>query len=473
MIQLFINREDELNFLERKYLEDSAQLIIIYGRRRIGKTELIKKFIQGKNSVYFLCTHDSLQENLKGLKTKFYELTGREYFLKLEVNSFFDLFKYLIDEIRDKKVVIVLDEFPYLIEINKGIVSVFQKIWDELLVNKKIFLVICGSSIGIMETEILNYRSPLYGRRTGEWNVGPLRFKDIALMFKTFPVENLVKLWAIYGGVPFYLIQIDPKKTIEENIKLKILSKGEVLYNEPIIILREEFREPRIYMLILKYLSIGYNTQGALTSAIGINKGNLSKYLATLEETKLVKYVLPLGQRKRGIYIINDPFFNFWFRFVYPNLSDLELGLVDEVFSRISTQINSYYGLMFEQLIFDLVSRGDIELPLQFNEVRKWWYKDKEIDLIALNEHTREILFAECKWSDQVDAERTLKGLRWKTQYINWHNEERREYYAIFAKSFKEKIEEPRLILFDLKDLEKTISRRLNRKHDISTCYTS
>ncbi|MEM2755539.1 MAG: ATP-binding protein, partial [Candidatus Methanomethylicia archaeon] len=248
---------------------------------------------------------------------------------------------------------------------------------------------------------------------------------------------------------------------------------GEVLYNEPIIILREEFREPRIYMLILKYLSIGYNTQGALTSAIGINKGNLSKYLATLEETKLVKYVLPLGQRKRGIYIINDPFFNFWFRFVYPNLSDLELGLVDEVFSRISTQINSYYGLMFEQLIFDLVSRGDIELPLQFNEVRKWWYKDKEIDLIALNEHTREILFAECKWSDQVDAERTLKGLRWKTQYINWHNEERREYYAIFAKSFKEKIEEPRLILFDLKDLEKTISRRLNRKHDISTCYTS
>ncbi|MEM2405267.1 MAG: ATP-binding protein, partial [Candidatus Methanomethylicia archaeon] len=170
-----------MNFLERKYLEDSAQLIIIYGRRRIGKTELIKKFIQGKNSVYFLCTHDSLQENLKGLKTKFYELTGREYFLKLEVNSFFDLFKYLIDEIRDKKVVIVLDEFPYLIEINKGIVSVFQKIWDELLVNRKIFLVICGSSIGIMETEILNYRSPLYGRRTGEWNVGPLRFKDIAL----------------------------------------------------------------------------------------------------------------------------------------------------------------------------------------------------------------------------------------------------------------------------------------------------
>ena len=241
--QKFVDRQRELEFLEKKYREDKANLIVIYGRRRVGKTELIKKFLENKKGIYILCSKDSLNENIKELKRKFFEITKREYFLKLETLSFFDIFKYFVEEIGDEKIIIVLDEFPYLIELNPGIVSVFQKIWDELLENTKIFLILCGSSIGMMETEVLGYKSPLYGRRTGEWKVEPLNFRHVKNFFEKYNIEDLFKIYSICGGTPFYLAKLDPELTVEENIKRKILTKGEVLYNEPKVLLKEEFRE--------------------------------------------------------------------------------------------------------------------------------------------------------------------------------------------------------------------------------------
>ncbi|MEM2902854.1 MAG: ATP-binding protein [Candidatus Bathyarchaeia archaeon] len=457
MLQHFFNREAELKFLESKYSEPTSQLIIIYGRRRVGKTELIKKFIQNKSSVYVLCTRDNFLENIKEIKRKFYEVTGKEYFMKLDTTSLFDLFKFLIDEIGGKRIVIAIDEFPYLIEIERGVVSTFQKVWDELLKGGNVFLLLCGSSIGMMETEVLAYRSPLYGRRTGEWKVEPFMFRDLKKIFKKTSIEELIKIWSIFGGTPFYLSFVDSTQPVEINVKKRILTKGEVLYSEPRILLKEEFREPRTYMLILKYISLGYNSMGKLSSITGIEKGNLSKYLAVLEETRLVEYILPLGQRKRGIYVLNDPFFNFWFRFVYPNLSDLEIGLVDEVFSRIAPQLNMYYGINFERLIMELIKSKILNMPFIFNWVGKWWHKDKEIDVVALNSETRNILFCECKWQENVNAEEAVNDLKEKSKFVRWHNDERIEHYAIFAKSFKEKFKEPNVLLFDLKDLEKTL----------------
>lgn len=452
MIQLFVNRKVELEFLERKYSEDASNFIVIYGKRRVGKTELIKRFLRNKKGTYILCTIDSVEENIREMKQKFYELTGKEYFLKLETKSFFDLFKYAAEELKETKTAIIIDEFPYLIELDTGVVSVFQKVWDEALANTKVFLVLCGSSIGMMETEVLGYKSPLYGRRTGDWKVEPLKFVDIKHFFENYSTEELIKTWSVCGGTPFYLAKMDSVLSVEENIKQKILKKGEVLYNEPMVLLKEEFREPKTYTLILKYISLGYNTHGELSSITGIEKGNLSKYLSVLEETRIIKYVLPLGQRRRGIYAIDDRFFNFWFRFVYPNLSDLEIGLVDEVFSKISKDLNSYYGASFESLIFEKIRLKEIS-GVFFDEVRKWWHKDKEIDIVALNEEQKEILFCECKWKENVDAGKVLRELKEKAKFVQWHNDERKERYAIFARSFKEKFKEPDVMLFDLEDV--------------------
>lgn len=457
MIQVFVNRKQELDFLNRKYAENSPQMIVLYGKRRIGKTELIKKFMEDKDGVYILCTNDSTGENIRELKEKFAHLTGKNYFKDLDSSSFYELFAYLSEEMGKRKAVIAIDEFPYLIELNRGIVSVFQKICDELLVNNNIFLIICGSSMGMMETEILDYKSPLYGRRTGEWKVSPMPFNHVKYFFSGHDKADIFRFWAICGGVPFYLRKMDESLSVEENIREKILKKGEVLYNEPMVLMREEFREPRVYTLILKYLSLGYNRQGEISSVTGIDRGNLSKYLSVLENLHFIEHILPLGRRKGGIYEINDQLFRFWFRFVYPNISDLEIGLTDEVYSRISDGINTFYGKQFERLVIGQMKTGRIPLPFTFTDVRPWWHKEKEIDAVAVNHETGKILFSECKWKTLVgrDVRRIVDALEKKSESVQWNNDSREEYFAVFAKKIegKEELREKGYFAFDLDDL--------------------
>ena len=460
MIVQFIDREMELSFLQRRYQEEGPQLIIFYGRRRIGKTALINQFMKNKAGAYILCTRESIRENLKEFKEKFYRLTKKEFFLKLEETSFFDLFKLLVSEIKDQRLIIAIDEFPYLIELNKGLVATFQKIWDELISKTNLYLILCGSSIGMMETEVLGYKSPLYGRRTGEWKLQPMSITKMISAFPDKDIEEIVKLWFTLGGVPFYFLQFKNKLNLEENIKQKLLTKGEILYREPKFLLKEEFREEKTYMLILKYLSLGYQSHGKLSSATGIRKGNLSKYLATLQETGLIEHILPLGKRRGGIYSIKDPFFNFWFRFVHPNMSDLEMGLVDEVFQRIKPEFPVYYGLMFERLANRLIQENIIPLKFAANWVGRWWHRDKEIDLIALNENANQIAFFEVKWhqfKEYEEIKSILKDLKEKSSFVNWRKNKREEYFGVVARKIepkvKERFKEEGYLIWDLADL--------------------
>ncbi|MEN3056114.1 MAG: ATP-binding protein, partial [Candidatus Methanosuratincola petrocarbonis] len=342
-----MDREAELNFLERKYSEPGPQLLVIYGRRRVGKTSLIKKFLEGKQGFYLMCTKDSMRDNVNELKRRLAAMLGKEYLASIDARSIGDTLSILAKEAGGQRLIVALDEFPYLIELDPGVTSNLQRAWDEDLSNTSTFLILCGSSVGMMEREVLGTRSPLYGRRTGAWEVAPFQPEDLPKMFPRTTAEDTIKIWAVFGGTPFYLSQVDQHASVEENIKRKVLTKGEVLYAEPLILLREEFREPAVYLQVLKHISLGYVSLGELSEVTGLDRGNLSKYLSVLESTKIVRHVLPLGQRKRGHYMIEDPFFCFWFRFVYPNISDLELGLADEVMSRIGKRLSHHYGEMF------------------------------------------------------------------------------------------------------------------------------
>ncbi|HIP75379.1 MAG TPA: ATP-binding protein [Thermococcus paralvinellae] len=437
---MFVDRGQEIEFLERKWAESGAQLIIIYGRRRIGKTMLLKEFLKGKKGVYFLATADSMGENVKELAEKFAELTGRGYFR--EVSDFGRLFLYLGDEIKNERVAIVLDEFQYLMSLEPGVLSVLQKVWDEVLKDTKIFLVLCG--VGMME-RTLEYKSPLYGRRTGQWKVEPFDIRAMAEMFPERSMEELVKIYAIFGGVPFYL-DLTKGLSVEEAIKEKVLRKGEVLYEEPEFLLREELREPRVYKLILKGLALGYETLGELVSFTGLDRGNLSKYLDVLERLDIIGYELPYGRMKRGRYHIKDNFFNFWFRFVYPNLADLELGLVDEVWAKIGCELNAYYGRMFERLIREMLRLRIIDFGQK--KVARWWHKGEEIDAVV--ELDDGLLFVEVKWSGlkRNEAERILKKLRRKAEHF-----EGKKSFLLIAKRIEDKTPE----MMDLGDLERIV----------------
>ncbi len=453
LIQQFINRNLELSFLEEKFNENKGQLIIIYGRRRIGKTELIRKFVDGKRAIYHMCTYDSIGENINSLKDQMARFTGNPIFRNLSVNLF-DLFKYFREQIGQEKVVICIDEFPYLIQIDRSIPSVFQKLFDLVISDSKIYLILSGSSISIMENEVLNYRSPLYGRRTGSYELLGFDLKHIS-SFYNGNLEDTIKISSVFGSSPFYLSLLDKNKSIEENIKKKILTKGEILYEEPRILMKQEFNEPRVYEMIIRHIANGYVKFGELQNSVHLDKGNISRYLETLISSKMVNYILPFKQRRGGIYEIDDSFLNFYYRFVYPNISDLELGKIDSVYSRIEKELNTYYGKMFERIVLNLINKRILEIPLNSFSLHRYWHKGNEIDGIALEDDHNRVAFIEIKFSDNVDGIRIAKELKMKSEMVPVHTTEK--YYIIIAKSFKSRSEDS--INIDLCQIEKFIFR--------------
>jgi len=407
----------------------------------------LREFLKDHEGAYVLLTADSLRENLNALRRELYRVTGKEYFLKVEA-GIYDLLKLFRDEVSGRRIVLVLDEFQYLVMLEPGILTALQKVWDELLKDSNIFLVLCGSSVGMME-RLLEYKNPLYGRRTGQWRVEPFGIKGVAEMFPERSFEDIVKIYAVFGGVPYYLDLIDGWISVKENIRTKVLSKGEVLYEEPEFLLREEFREPRTYKLIMKYLALGYMSLGELVSVTGFDRGNLSKYLETLESVGLIGYELPYGKRKRGRYFIKDNFINFWFRYVYPNKGDLEIGRVDEVFQKIMNDLNTYYGLAFERLVLEMLAHKLIDFG--HSEVRRWWHKSDKIDALAFT--PKEAVAIEVKWRDlsREEAEKILDDLTKKARKIGFKGKVR---HYLIAKRIKRK---NGINGLDLNDLEKAV----------------
>ncbi len=445
MLQQFADREEEMAFLEEIYSEGGFTPVVIYGRRRIGKTSLIKHFIEGKEGCYMLMTSDGMKENLRYMKECFAELLKKEYFISLD-EDMYGLFRHFADEIGDKRVVLAMDEFPYLMEVKKGILSVFQKIFDEVLVNSNIMLILSGSSLSMMENDLLGYRSPLYGRKMRVWKLSPFAFKEIYRIFGD--LETAMKVYFVFGNIPYYLSFYDPSIPLEENIEKNVLKKGAPLYDEPLILLRQEFRESRTYRLILKYLSLGYRSLGKLCSATGMDKGNISRYLETLKETGIVEHILPYGRLRGGIYEISDPFMRFWFRFVYPYRHELELGITDGIINRFKSRKMEFFGHNFEFLIREFLSMGYIKSLGAFGDVRRWWHKDVEIDLMGIRGETA--IFVECKWKEDVDCEKVMENLRKKAEKVGWDGE---AMYAVFAKSFRKKGDG----CFDMNDIENSI----------------
>jgi len=474
MIQQFVNREKELKILEREYSSKFPSFVIIYGRRRIGKSELILKFIEGKEAIYYVCSTEGDRANIEELKKNFAEFLMDENFASIKFENWYSLFSSFVSHknfSRKRKIILALDEFPYLILSNPNIPSIFQKIWDNILRKENIMLILCGSYISVMERKVINKKSPLYGRRTASFLLDPLDFVELKKFLPNYSTEDLINSWSVVGGVPAYLQKFDANLDFWENVKNNI-AKGSYLYEEAEILLRDEFREPKNYKLILKAISFGYRTLGKICNFTYLDKSMVSKYLDILKEVKIVQERVPVTEKKRfkgRLYEIVDPYFNFWFRFVYPNKIDLEAHREDIIIENIKQEFRQYVAEMFEILIENLIRKRYLLRDLIFTKIGKQWGKiankpkgenTYEIDLVGLNEKTKEILFGECKWKEKVNPKKILEELVEKAQYVQWHNRERKESFAIFAKSFSKKIDEfegKKVYCFDLKDLERLL----------------
>jgi len=456
----FINREKELEVLEKEYKKGQSSFVVIHGRRRTGKTTLIEKFIQDKKSIYFLADLQNEKLQLERFKNVVAESLNDQLLKSIEINDWGTLFKYIFQKEHKQKLVIAIDEFQYLAKINKAIPSIFQSIWDSTLKNKNVMLILSGSLISLMYDIALNYSSPLYGRRTAQIKLQPMNFFNFKKFFKTKDNDKLFQFYSVIGGIPRYIELFDEEKDIFSNIKENILDKNSFLYEEPKFVLKDEVRDPITYFSILQVISQGEHKIGKIASKLGIETKNLTSFIEKLIELEVIERQVPVTEEnpsksKKGLYFIKDNFFNFWFRYVFPYQSYLETEKYQFVLEKIKSELNLYASFIFEKVSIDYLLHK-AQIPFIIQKAGRWWDKDKEIDIVALGEN--EILFGECKYWDKPVWINVLNELIEKSKYVKWKNENRKEYFAIFSrKGFKKELkdlakEKGNIFLFSLKD---------------------
>jgi len=437
---MFVNRVEEIKYLDTLQNEPGAHFIIMYGRRRIGKTELLKQFSKNKKHLFFSSDLSSEQEQLKQFSEKIFHLTGESFLQSQSFDSWEALLRYLFDHLVDKIPLIVIDEFPYLCFSNPALPSILQKIWDEKGKESGIYLVLCGSYMSFMEKKVLGSKSPLFGRRTGQIAVTPLSFFDVKYFFPHYSEEDRIFAYSILGGSPAYLQRFKENKTIEQNVKDEILNKNGFLFSEPRFLLIEELREPATYFSILKSIAFGRTRLNEIVQETGISdRHKVNKYLSVLRELGIVKREIPVTEAKphksrKGIYRINDPFFRFWFRYVLPNMSYLEEGEIDYIWQeKIQPSMNGFTGFIFEDICLQRLKKMNREdqLPIKAVKMGRWWNHREEIDLVAFDDQDSYI-FGECKWKNKKAGLNELYQLERKSANIP---NVKQKYFALFSKS--------------------------------------
>ncbi len=440
MFQLFVNRQEELEILEERFNNGKPEFILIYGRRRVGKTELVVNFIKNKPCLYFLSEEKRYSDNLDEMKRAAADLLKDDEFKLIMFENWVQMFKSFSERIKNRTVIII-DEFPYLVQENRGIPSEFQKIWDmHLSKSENIMLILVGSSISMME-ELLGRKSPLFGRRTGQLEVKPVDIFQVGKFLPGYDMENCIKVYGCTDGIPLYLKQFDTKLTPFENIKNIFFRRDAPLYSEAEFLMKQEFREPANYFMIMKAISFGYTKQNDIATYTNIDKSIISKYIQNLEEIRVIRREYPVTEKKEmrqsARYAFSDNYFRFWFRFIYPNRTLIEQGS-EAAFEVLKKEYNTYMGGIFEKAAKEFLWKSH---PFDFTNLGRWWHKSVEIDIVALNDNYRGIFFFECKWRDLKEgtARKILDELKEKSSWVDWNNDNRKEHFGVIAKHIENK----------------------------------
>lgn len=453
-----MDREWEQGVLKERFLGGKPEFLIVYGRRRVGKTELLAHFMKnGPSGVYFLAEEKRYADNLGEMKELMGDFLKDEDFKIMKFGDWVHLFKSFSERLRERTVVVV-DEFPYLVRENGKVTSEFQKIWDLYLSKSdRIMLVLVGSSVSMME-KLLGQKSPLFGRRTAQLEIKPLDVFRAREFLPGYGMEDCIRAYGCADGVPLYLKQFDDKRTVFENIQNAFFRKDALLYAEAEFLMKQEFREPANYFAILKALSFGNTRQNDIANYTGIEKSIISKYMQNLEKIRIIRREYPATERrerkKNALYVFSDNYFKFWFRFIYPSKAMIESGSANESFETMKKNYDAYLGPIFERVSADfLVKPG----KFNFTKLGRWWHKDVEIDLIGLNENTKDIFFFECKWTNlgEKSARRILEELKGKSRFVDWRNNEgRTEHFGLIARRIENKdlLKKEGCLTFDLDD---------------------
>ncbi len=446
MIIQFKDRKKERRELDEVLNSKTFEFIVIYGRRRIGKTELILKATENKKRIYYLAIGARNLERFYNICIGHYPQVSK---LKMDWEVLFDFLK-------DNAETVVIDEFQNMIQEDANILNIFQSVTDTILKDSPLKLFLLGSSISVITSKVLDHKSPLYGRKTGSLELKSVSFFDLKEFFPKADMEELVEIYGFADGVPYYLVRID--RSFWLWLKDEIEKERGFLKDEVDFLMRYEFEDVSTYKLVLEAIAHGKTKLNEIKNYMNVKRTDISPYLRNLIEVGMIKREVPITENVRsrlGRYYISDNFLKFWFRYIYPNVSSIEEGIFD--IDIIKGDYNRYLGYIFEDVVKQFLIKERDKI-FKFSKIGKWWHKEREIDIVALNESTEEIMFIECKWQDlsakQVD--KILVELKEKSKFVRWNNDTRKEQFAIIVKHIKNKdkdeLRKKGVLVFDLAD---------------------
>ena len=462
---MFIGRDSELKFLNDKYEENGGQLIVLYGRRRVGKTETLREFCKGKPHIFFSCTQTIDRVQLRNYSNCMLkeDIPAKNYIS--EFDDWEKAFRAVLDlPYGEAKKLLVIDEFPYMCKSNKSIPSILQNLWDAELKDSNVMIILCGSAMSFIEKDLLAEKNPLYGRATGIYKMKEMGFYDAAKFFPHYSARDKVLAYAVLGGIPHYLRQWNPEISVGENIKRNILTKGCILYSEVEFLLHQELRETPVYNSIIEAVALGNTKLNDISQKSLVEDApKTSVYLKNLIELGIVEREFSVDAKmkeqaysNRGIYRLTDNFFRFWYAFGFANFSQLEDGDADGVYQYvIEPALHEFAAFAFEDVCREFIRQKQKknELPFRYSKMGRWTGKrtvrdekaagglrtaETEVDILCIGRGAKEYLVGECKfknspfsYSEYLDLQAKLLPLKDKTRF----------WYALFSESgFDEKI---------------------------------
>lgn len=444
-MRIFIDREAELQALEREYAREGSSFVVVYGRRRVGKTELISRFIRNRRSLYYLATEEPELQNLESFQSVAADFLHSDLLRAARISRWEDVFREIARTCgpTDERAVIVIDEFQHLGRANPAYPSIFQRIWDTMLKDANVMLVLCGSLISLMRNQVLSEESPLYGRRTAQIRMRQIPFLHYREFLPGRSTRELVERYAVTGGVPKYIELFEDEKDVYSAISANVLDRSGFLYDEPNFLLQREVPDVGTYFALIRAIAGGAHRPSEISRSFGIKQTSLNKYLKTLIDLDVLERQVPVTEcnpdkSKKSLYRIKDNFLQFWFRFVLPNLSYLETGRTAVVEKRIREHfIDGHVAYVYEDVcrerLWGLADSG--ELGFVPERVGRWWSGSDEIDVAGLSASEGRAVWGECKfWKDPVGAN-VLRALEEKAARVPWERDGRTDAFALFSAS--------------------------------------
>ena len=461
---MFYCREQELFELNKRYDNGKFECVVVYGRRRVGKTALLGEFCKNKPTIFFSALNATAQENLEALSKAIYEKSHPDSENAPVYHSFDDAFGEITRMAKEERLVFVIDEYPYLAKADKSISSRLQHIIDRVWQNGQLYLILCGSSMSFMEYQVLGYESPLYGRRTAQFKIQALTYREMTVFNQSLSNEENALVYGITGGVPHYINKLGVNGDVDEALLDNLFNNASYLFEEPENLLKQELREPAIYNSIISAIAGGASHSNEISTKVGIESAVCAKYLKILLDLGILKKETPITEKagKKTIYNIGDNFFRFWYRFVPQNISAISAGRMPRIYEQsVKKYLPEYMGLVFEQMCRDYLLRYDENLPIMLSEVGQWWgtdpkaRKEVQIDIVGTPVEGDEYIIGSCKYKNEQIGVDELELLK---HYASVFGKGSKYHYYVFSKSgftkgLEERAKEEGVTLLTLDDI--------------------